>query len=187
MLGSFVQAFSMVALVLLFTRLRGGSLRDLGFSSKNPGKIVFLGVVGGIALLFAVMILSYIMNLLIGKPPEDQPFVDLIKDIKTWKDLVFPLFVGSVLAPVSEEIYFRGFTYPVLKARWGRVFGLIATALFFGSLHFDLVRTIPLAIGGLGLNLLYEKTGSIYTSMIAHSLWNTTMTLLVFISIKMIS
>jgi hypothetical protein len=40
---------------------------------------------------------------------------------------------------------------------------------------------IPLAFGGIWLNWLYEKSGSIYTSIIAHSVWNGIMTILIFL------
>ena len=45
--------------------------------------------------------------------------------------------------------------------------GNYSDILIFGGLHYDLVRMIPLVFGGIWLNWLYEKSGTIYAPMMA--------------------
>ena len=103
---------------------------------------------------------------------------------KTPFEIFVPFFIGGILAPVGEEIYFRGFAYPVFKKKLGVRGGILATAVFFSLLHFDAVRFLPIFIGGAGLAWLYESTGSLITPIIAHSVWNVSMLGLLFLAYK---
>jgi hypothetical protein len=67
-----------------------------------------------------------------------------------------------------------------LKNWLGRIPALLIASSFFGLVHFDLIRFIPITLGGIWLTLLYEQTGSLYTSITAHAVWNTLMVLLIF-------
>ena len=73
----------------------------------------------------------------------------------------------------TEELIFRGYLYPIMKKYMGVWFALITTSLLFGIIHVSLVPFIPLAIFGAVLVLLYEYTGSIWTPIIAHCIFNT--------------
>ena len=78
------------------------------------------------------------------------------------------LLMGAVIAPLAEEIFFRGFMYGGLRARLGVRWAIIVTALFFAALHFSWEFLIPILILGIFLALLYELTGSLYPGMILH-------------------
>jgi len=78
------------------------------------------------------------------------------------------LFVGAVIAPLAEEIFFRGFLYGGLRARLGVRWAIIVTSLFFAALHFSWEFLIPILVLGIFLALLYEMTGSLYPGMILH-------------------
>lgn len=184
LLGTLIQAFSLAGLVLLFTYIRGGTSKELGLAKDNLGKNVLIGIGGGFMLLFLIIIVSIFISIIayyLGIPQKPQIIVEIFQQLKSREGLLIALLMGSVLAPLSEELYFRGFTYPLLKAHWGSWPAMLVTSLFFATLHFDWLRLIPLTLGALGLNLLYERTGSLFTSIVAHSVWNTTMTLLVFV------
>lgn len=45
-------------------------------------------------------------------------------------------------------------------------------------MHRDLFRLIPIAVGGIGLAYIFERTKSLWASIFAHSTWNTVMLLL---------
>ena len=183
LLGTLIQAFLLAGLVFLFTYKRGGTIKDLGLAKANLGRNVLIGIAGGFMLLFFIIIVSIVISIIafyLGIPQKPQMIVEILQQIKSKEGLVIAVLMGSVLAPISEELYFRGFTYPLLKAHWGPWPAMLVTSLFFATLHFDWFRFIPLTLGAIGLNLLYERTGSLFTSIVAHSVWNTTMTLLVF-------
>jgi membrane protease YdiL (CAAX protease family) len=79
-----------------------------------------------------------------------------------------------VLAPVCEEIFFRGFFYAGLRSRWSLWPSALLSGAVFGLVHAPTGPTaaIPLAGLGVGLAWLYNKTDSIWPCMLAHFLNN---------------
>lgn len=74
-----------------------------------------------------------------------------------------------VLAPVTEELLFRGFLLHRWAARWGVTFAIITSSLLFGVLHPD---PLGAALFGVGMCLLYLRTRSLWVPIIAHALNN---------------
>jgi len=86
--------------------------------------------------------------------------------------LLVAMVLGAVVAPVAEEIFFRGFLYTGLRARWGKWAGLIITSLLFSLMHVLPGVLVPIFFMGLILGWLYERTGSIWPAVIVHGLNN---------------
>ncbi len=87
---------------------------------------------------------------------------------------IFAVLAIIVLAPVAEEIFFRGFFFAGLRQKWSLWPSALLSGAVFGLVHAPTGPTaaIPLAGLGVGLAWLYNKTGSIYPSMLAHFLNN---------------
>jgi membrane protease YdiL (CAAX protease family)/uncharacterized RDD family membrane protein YckC len=87
---------------------------------------------------------------------------------------IFAVLAIVVLAPFAEELFFRGFFFAGLRQRWSLWPSAILSGAIFGLVHAPTGPTaaIPLAGLGVGLAWLYNKTGSIYPSMLAHLLNN---------------
>lgn len=163
-------------LVLVITRSRPGRV---GFKGQDPKRTLTWGLGGGLILFALVMGAGFIIQLL--QPQlQPQPFEDVLRDVTTYQELLLMLLVGSVLAPLVEEMYFRGMVYPVLRKYIGVTWAIVASGLFFGLMHWDLWRTIPLAFGGMALAYIYERSCTIYAPWLAHGVWNGIMALLVF-------
>ncbi|MDK2820736.1 MAG: protease family protein [Clostridia bacterium] len=178
LLVSIAQAVAVFGLLHYFLRIkRGLGFEVLGFSFNDLERVVNWGVGGGLFLFTSVILIGGIIQSFLPDPAP-QPFTDLIVKAKHPKDLIIPFLIGVVIAPLTEEVYFRGFLFPALKKRFGLLVGITGSSIFFSLLHFDLLRFIPLAIGGIGLAYLYNKTGNILTSIIAHATWNSIMLLL---------
>jgi membrane protease YdiL (CAAX protease family) len=79
-----------------------------------------------------------------------------------------------VLAPIAEELFFRGFFFAGLRSRWSLWPSALLSGAIFGLVHAPTGPTaaIPLAGLGVGLAWLYNKTGSIWPCMLAHFLNN---------------
>lgn len=73
-----------------------------------------------------------------------------------------------LVAPLIEEIFFRGFLLRTLANRIGNTFGSIITALIFALLHFPWQSIIPVFILGLIINSLVIKTKSIWPAIGFH-------------------
>jgi membrane protease YdiL (CAAX protease family) len=84
--------------------------------------------------------------------------------------------VVIVVAPISEEVFFRGFFYGALRNRLGVVWATVISAALFGAIHITSSDTLPLipvlALLGAILCLLYEKTGSLYPCIALHAVNN---------------
>jgi membrane protease YdiL (CAAX protease family) len=88
-----------------------------------------------------------------------------------------------VVAPVAEEIFFRGFFYRALRTRIGLAASALIDGVVFGLLHFEgedtLVILPVIATFGIGQCLVYEWTGSLYAVIAIHAAFNTVASLAV--------
>jgi uncharacterized protein len=79
--------------------------------------------------------------------------------------------VVAVVAPIVEELTFRGAGYSLLE-HWGRWFAIVAVGLLFGLAH-GLVEALPiLAVFGCALAWLRSRTRSVYPGMLVHAAFN---------------
>ncbi len=172
-----------VLLVLLFTVvLNRARLSDLGIKSVEGRAYLRYGLMGGGLLLIFIVALGMIINLL---HPDIQPqlFEEMLRTASGPGGFIILLIMGAVLAPISEELYYRGMIYPVFRSYVGPFWGAIIAGSLFGLVHWDLWRAIPLAAGGVILCYIYEKSGSILVSALAHGLWNGAMAFIVYFSL----
>jgi membrane protease YdiL (CAAX protease family) len=90
---------------------------------KNAWRLLLLG---GVILL----LLSMLENLL--PMPKDTPFDKLFASPR---DAYLLAIIAVTLGPLMEELFFRGFFYPVLARRWGMAWAIFLTALPFALMH----------------------------------------------------
>lgn len=177
------QVLITILLVLIFTLvLNRARLSDLGVRNVRGRDYLRYGLLGGVLLMMFIIGLGVIINLL---HPDIKPqlFEDMLRSASSSGSFVILLIMGSVLAPISEELYYRGMIYPVFRSYLGTFWGAIVAGLLFGLVHWDLWRAIPLAAGGAILCYIYEKSGSILVSALAHGVWNGIMACIVYFSI----
>jgi membrane protease YdiL (CAAX protease family) len=86
-----------------------------------------------------------------------------------------------VVAPVAEELFFRGFFYRALRTRLRVWSASLIDGLVFSALHFqgpDTAVILPvIAVVGAGLCLVYERTGSLFAVIAIHAGFNTVATI----------
>lgn len=180
LVSTLLQTGTIIIALIYFLIFRRATLSDIGFK-KGKGTIK-TGIFGGLILFIIVIVVGIIIELILPVPSKPQPFAQIVMETKNFRQFATVLFIGSILAPLGEELYFRGLVYPAFKYRLGITKGMLLTGAFFALLHFDIFRFIPLAIGGAGLAYLYERTGSIFTPMIAHGTWNGIMMFLLYLT-----
>lgn len=166
------------ALVFLFWHLQR-SLRDLGFARTKVAFVV-LGLTAGVFLFFSIGFIGNILIRLIGIPAP-QSFAEAVQGVKYPWEFYLLLILGGIVAPIKEEAVFRGLVYPPLRQAYGRGKGIIFTGALFALLHLDLVRFLPLFLGGIVLTWLFERTESLWPSILAHGTWNTLMAIALWI------
>src|SRR2546422_2885167 len=85
---------------------------------------------------------------------------------------IFLALLASAIAPVTEELLFRGILYPFIKQQGYPKLALWGTAVLFGVLHLNLMTFVPLTFLGLVLAWLYETTDDLLAPIFAHGLFN---------------
>lgn len=88
-----------------------------------------------------------------------------------WKKLAFA-FVGTLIAPFGEEMFFRGFAYNAIKRRTGITTAIVVSALLFGMAHLNPFALPLICLMGAAFALAYQRTGSLWTSIIMHAVHN---------------
>ena len=87
--------------------------------------------------------------------------------------LVFAVISACLLAPLAEEILYRGVLFRSLRNRLGVVPGAVVSAAVFAVLHFyDGYGLVSVGIFGFSCALLYSGTGSLATVIALHVLYN---------------
>lgn len=80
--------------------------------------------------------------------------------------------ISVVIAPIIEEIVFRGALFPAIKRRYGLTAGIVLSSLVFTLVHMNPIQMISVLPLGIYLAIMYHRTGSIYPGMILHATWN---------------
>lgn len=104
--------------------------------------------------------------------PQEQEAVRLLRGVELLTDRMVLGFATVVIAPLAEEVLFRGILYPAIKARGYPRLALWGTAAFFALIHLNVATFLPLMFLAVALTWLYEKTNNLLAGVITHSLFN---------------
>jgi membrane protease YdiL (CAAX protease family) len=156
-------------LTFLFANLRRGpTIQEyLGFHEVDWKKIAEWLL---IVVLFAAA--SDLVTLLMGRPIV-QEFMSNIYATADSKPLLWTAFV--LAAPVSEEIFFRGFLfYGILKSNLGPTGAVVLSSLIWAPLHiqYDLYGILTVLVLGFLFGYARLKTNSVYIPIAMHALMN---------------
>jgi uncharacterized protein len=166
-----VQDGVLVATALLFSRGGHRITRPWHFGIRETP---LWPTVGWAALAFVVMLgfeLGWIE--LLG---VDEGNVDDLEHTGAVAATAVALAV-IVVAPLTEEFFFRAFFYRALRTRLRVWSAALIDGIVFGSLHFEGVDTLGvlpvIAFFGVGQCLVYERTGSLFAVIAIHACFNT--------------
>ncbi len=134
-------------------------------------------VLAGFALSVALQGLAHFLPI-----PKELPIDNFFKTpAEAWA-----LGILSItLAPLMEELFFRGFLYPVLARRLGLSVAVFLTALGFALLHgaqlmFSWGPVLVIFLVGVVLTLVRAKTNSVGAGVLVHMAYNATITIAMF-------
>lgn len=166
----YLQEIVMAGTAVLFSIGRHhGRWADLGLRLPKQGGlwipvVTFLGA-GTIMFLYLAFLEVVGYGDVEGNVPSD--FFDSV----AMAVAAGALLVG--LAPVMEEIFFRGFLFGGLWGRWGFMWAAGASGLIFALFHINPVIYVPIAGIGFLFAWSYAYTGSLLTSIAAHLAYNS--------------
>ena len=158
------------AAVFVVSRVARPAAWQFGLRGTRPK--AFVGWLLVAFLGFVLLSAAYSALVDIG-PQEDLP--DELGADGSTAALFAAAFLVTVVAPVAEELFFRGFVFTSLR-RWGLWPAALLTGTIFGAIHLgsapDVLYLPILAIFGVVLCLLYWKTNSLYPAIALHAINN---------------
>ncbi len=171
--ATIVQDVSLVASALLFARI-GGLPRPGEFGLRRTRLWPAVGWMVVAFVAFYAVTAAWV-GILGTSPTDDQLPKELGVDSSTAALVAVALLV-TVVAPVAEEFFFRGFFFTALRNWKGLWPAAIVTGLVFGAIHAGSAPAtylLPLAVFGFSLCLLYARTRSLYPCIALHCVNNS--------------
>jgi membrane protease YdiL (CAAX protease family) len=175
-IGGFTTAALSVDVALVavayFRFMRPGVLTvaDLGVTPSRLPKNALLGLGVGVAVLVASAAIQATMQAL-GVQQTQLMDLQCVRDFP-FAGFLLVVFAGGVLAPIAEELYFRGFVFRSYMQTKHPAVAYIATSLLFAMLHLNLPALLPILVMSLIFCYAYKRTGSIVPSVVGHSVNN---------------
>ena len=161
-----VQLAFLLPLALIFVWKRI-PLRYLGF-----GKFDWNTVGLGCGLLIASYVFIIVHNLILMAFGVHTQGEAIFRFFDSLESPIWFFFVGVVLAPIVEEIFFRGFVFQGFRQRYGWVSAMLVSSAVFAAAHLDLVAFLPTFILGCLLAYMFQRSNSIWPGVILHFLVN---------------
>lgn len=164
------------AIVLMIATKKNLTLEQIGFRRLRGmamlwplatwvSGIVIVMVYGAAVLALEETTGRDLSRLAEGNPlPETEAMTDMV-----WFVLGLSVVVA---APLAEELFFRGLVFRAIQARWGLALGMVISGLLFALVHFEISVVIPFWGIGMLFAFSYYQSGSLWTPVIAHAIFN---------------
>lgn len=174
LVAQFLFAMSMVVFAVLVAsrwKLAGipRAFNLLGLRRAKPRQF-------GLALLVLLgyYLLAVLFSTLVLTPEQEDIAKQLGLRDGNPAIVVLAIVMIAVVAPVAEEIFFRGMLFAGLRTRFSLWPAAIVSGLAFGIPHVTSGPTaaIPLSVFGIALAWIYNRTGSIWPCILIHALNN---------------
>ena len=139
----------------------------------------------GLAALALGAIMLFVLSLLqiVLPMPKDTPFDHLFDRPR---DAYLLALLAVTIGPLMEELFFRGFMYPVLERRIGMMWGVLLTALPFGLMHYwqykSWAAVLVIFLVGVVCGVVRAVTKSVAASFLVHVGYNGTQMLIAVVA-----
>ncbi len=172
-----LQQLAISVPIVLWVRRTQGSVVPLGldssWSARDVGAGIGMGVVAMIASSVVLAVTLGVVEAVLGHPYE-PPDSGLGTGGSFWALAAMAVFV----APICEEIYFRGYLFQGLRRWWQLGPAAAASGLTFAFVHVEPIRLLSLWVTGMLFATVFEKRRTLVASMSAHATLNVIAVLL---------
>ncbi len=152
--------------------LAPGALAGLQVAPPSGlGRSILIGLGMAIPAWIGANVLAYLASILlqaIGVKPDNL----ILDTFLNRADPTVILLAFVVVAPVAEELFFRGVVYNAWLRERGPQVAIVGSAALFAAIHASLYSLVPIFVLGLALALLYRSTRSLPASMAMHAGFN---------------
>jgi membrane protease YdiL (CAAX protease family) len=178
-LAQVIPPLAGLGLVATFGR---GTLETVGVRWGRAGPGLVYGAVGFMAA-FPVCILALLASALVlvrllpSFQPEPPAILKTVQETRQFWVLGLALLQAGILAPLGEELTYRGILMVSLMKSLGAGGAILASALLFGLAHIGAQpqAVLPLFLLGLVLGYAAYRTRSLLAPVVAHALFNSVM------------
>jgi membrane protease YdiL (CAAX protease family) len=186
--------FLLPAFLYVVFVFRGSYFYFLGFKKADKQNMYVLAIC---AVMFTFPFVFWLgeMNRMIPLPEwmtrmeesTAKQMEDFLK-VRNWYDVYVNVIVIALLPAICEELFFRGALQRVLiHLTKNPIIGIILSALLFSALHLQFAGFLPRMFLGIVLGILYWYSGSLWTCILAHFVFNGTQVLMVTYAPKYIN
>jgi membrane protease YdiL (CAAX protease family) len=193
--GLVIQNVLFVAVPLAYIMWRYRlTLADIGLSWPPRWRHVRIGLLGGVAVMLlgagceagARALAHEIMPAHAFRMLENMTQMTdvsgMLAQLRASPAMAVNLFLGvAVLAPIGEEMFFRGFLHNCARRRLGAFWGTLLSATAFALAHGGPLTMPAILPMGILLAVAYDMTGSLWVSMTMHGVNNGIMVLAILL------
>jgi membrane protease YdiL (CAAX protease family) len=170
--ATYAQDLALIASALLLARWLDGPVRAARFGFRPTP---FGSALGWLVLTWVLFIaFSYVWSVALDiQETDDLP--DELGAGGSTAALVAVALLVCVMAPIAEELFFRGFVFTAFRRSLGLPVAAVLTGAIFGAIHLggtEIEFIVPLAVFGALLCLLYVWTDSLLPCIVLHALNN---------------
>jgi len=142
------------------------------FKIKPIKESIYQGFKGWIMIIPFVLLTSLIMNLIVENQAGSNPLLEIVLNNNNYFAFILLFITTTLVAPLFEEIIFRGVLLPVLVRDYGKTIGILISSFVFALAHLSLNEFPPLFVLGMGLAIVRLISGRLSSSVFMHSFWN---------------
>ena len=177
------QSFMILPLILFLLSKKEPLIKRLRLNPVSTSTLIY-SFVFSLGLIIISDEIDRLIQVFIPAPEYILDLNNLLQPESVWGFIL--LFTAvAIIAPIGEEILFRGFLQQYLEKYWKDITkSILLIALFFAIIHLNPFWFVQIYILGIVLGFLAWKTNSIIPSLILHSLNNTAALILSFIDLK---
>jgi membrane protease YdiL (CAAX protease family) len=150
------------------------------FGGRRGGRDVLAGLIGGVLLYPAIVIVGLVLTVVfetVSGRPTTTP--DQLPQHLNTPEAIASVILAVFVAPVAEELFFRGILFRSIRDRRGFWLGALVSGLIFGLAHYEaaawqdtvLLQSI-MVFTGVALAYLYERRGNLVANITAHMVFN---------------
>ncbi|MDR1891143.1 MAG: CPBP family intramembrane metalloprotease [Puniceicoccales bacterium] len=134
---------------------------------------LFLPILLGVHVIWGDL-LMFVQSLVVHIDLVPQDVVQMFYNPSTTLATIVRVITAIAIAPILEEIIFRGFIYRVLKGRGGKFVAASLTSFIFALIHWNLSAFVGLFTLGMCLTRIYEHGADMREPILVHALFNAT-------------
>ncbi len=146
--------------------------RRIKLVSENIDKAFLWGIIAAVTIFVIIFIIEFAL-IKIGQKTQDLSNIPDLQKLFSWPVLFFLV----AIQPIGEEIFFRGFLFEKIENFAGGIVAIFITAFLFGLAHMSYGKIFPFLMPilmGIILGYVVYKTKNLYSSVIAHIVFNIT-------------